>query len=186
MTGHAVSFSSIAKMELTELPTHIKGAWRVTASRWPDRKKKIDHSPRIHSLTRSPAHPTSVHSPNYTAWIYSLNHPVSIYSLNHPVSIYSLSIHLLTQDPKQRRESVTCNLLQPTSNQNGTDIMNQRLTCGPRALHLPCLVKQCLVYLVYPLRSNYCTWSTVSHPTAAHQAVSLTSASPQVSSSTYR
>jgi len=24
-TGHAVSFSSIVRMELTELPTHIKG-----------------------------------------------------------------------------------------------------------------------------------------------------------------
>jgi len=144
-------------MELTELPTHIKGAWWVTVSRWPDWKKKIDHLPRIHSLTRSPAHPTSVHSPNYTAWIYSLNHPawihspnyaVWIYSLNHPVSIYSLSIHLLIQDPKQQCKSVTCNLLQPTSNQNGMDIINQQLTCGPRALHLPCLVKQCLVYLV--------------------------------------
>ena len=33
MTGHAVSFSSIARMELTELPTHVKGASKVTASR---------------------------------------------------------------------------------------------------------------------------------------------------------
>jgi len=26
ITGHAVSFSSIAKIELTELPTHVKSA----------------------------------------------------------------------------------------------------------------------------------------------------------------
>jgi len=76
------------------------------------RTKLIDHSPRIHCHcpTRSPAHPASIDWPR---------------------------IHLFTWDPKQRRESVTCNLLQPTRNQSCTDIINQQLTCGPSALHLP-------------------------------------------------
>jgi len=92
-------------MELTELPTHVKGARRVTASRWPDREKKIDHSPRIHSLTRSPTH-TSVHSPNYAVWIHSPNHPVSIYS------IYSPSIYLLTQHLSTHQGSIYLSRIQ--------------------------------------------------------------------------
>ena len=50
-------------MELTELPTHIKGAWQVTASRWPNRENKLDHAPSIHChcLTRSPTHPFIQH-----------------------------------------------------------------------------------------------------------------------------
>jgi len=135
------------------------------------RRKLTTHLGSIHS----PDRPLIQHPSTHQITQHGSTHWITQYLSTHSASIYS-----------PRIESVTCNLLQPTSNQNGTDIMNQRLTCGPRALHLPCLVKQCLVYLVYPLRSNYCTWSTVSHPTAAHQAVSLTSASPQVSSSTYR
>jgi len=38
-TGHAVSFSSTQRMEPTELPAHVKGAWQVTLSRWPDQGK---------------------------------------------------------------------------------------------------------------------------------------------------
>ena len=40
-TGHAVSFSSTQRMEPTELPTHVKGAWQVTLSRWPDQEKEL-------------------------------------------------------------------------------------------------------------------------------------------------
>jgi len=124
-TRHPVSFSSIARMELTELPTHVKGAWQVTASRWPDRENKVNrHSPRshCHCLTRSPTHPASIHS-------------FTQHSSTDRGSIY------LPRIQSKRRESVTCNL-QPTSNQSCTDIINQQLTCGPRALCLPWPVKK--------------------------------------------
>ena len=159
-TRHPVSFSSIARMELTELPTHVKGAWQVTASRWPDRENKVNrHSPRshCHCLTRSPTHPASIHS-------------FTQHSSTDRGSIY------LPRIQSKRRESVTCNL-QPTSNQSCTDIINQQLTCGPRALCLPWPVK----------KSAWCTWYTYSSPITAHwaqypihQAVSLISAPPHL------
>jgi len=142
-TRHPVSFSSIARMELTELPTHVKGAWQVTASRWPDRENKVNrHSPRshCHCLTRSPTHPASIHS-------------FTQHSSTDRGSIY------LPRIQSKRRESVTCNL-QPTSNQSCTDIINQQLTCGPRALCLPWPVK----------KSAWCTWYTYSSPITAHWA----------------
>ena len=52
-TGHAVSFSSIATMELTELPTHVKGTWQVTASPWPDQCNEFHYHMLFRRLLRT-------------------------------------------------------------------------------------------------------------------------------------
>jgi len=47
-TGHAVSFSSVQKTKPTKLPTHVKGAWQVTLSRWPNRERDCPwHAPPL-------------------------------------------------------------------------------------------------------------------------------------------
>jgi len=53
-TGHAVSFSSIPRMEPTKLPTHVKGAWQVTLSRWPNRERELvlDMHPHWRCMSR--------------------------------------------------------------------------------------------------------------------------------------
>ena len=125
------------------------------------RRNLTDHAPRIHChcLTRSLTHPASIHS-------------LTQYSSTPRGSIY------LPRIQSKRREGVTYNLLQPTTNQSCTNIINQQLTCGPRALCLPWPVEQCLVYLVYPLKSSI--------PSKCRTPSGVTPFSAAASSSTYR
>jgi len=117
------------------------------------RKKLTDHTPRIHChcLTRSPTHPASIHS-------------FTQYPSTPRGFIY------LPRIQSRRRKRVTYNVLQPTTNQSCTNIINQQLTCGPGHF----------AFLDRYKKSAWCTWYThsspVSHPTAAHQAASLVSA----------